>query len=179
MSSGSLARRYAKALLGIGAEDGSLEQIGRDVRALASAMKSSEELQSTLTNPAFPRADREKVVRAILQRVGASPTVDSFVRLLLDRERLAAVPDISRELDAMIDEQAGRVKAVVTSASPLTPAQRDQISQRLAAMTGKTILLETREDPELLGGVVAKVGDVVYDGSLRTQLQQMRDRLIH
>lgn len=178
MVTGSLARRYAKALMLIGTEDGSYERIGRDVRALAEAMKGSAELQTTLTNPAFPRSDREKIVQALLSRFDASPTVVNFVRLLADRERLAAVPDISRELDAMIDERSGRTVAEVASATALTPQQREALTARLEALSGRKIQLDTKEDPELLGGVIAKVGDLVYDGSLRTQLRQLRDRLV-
>ena len=105
MSSGSLARRYAKALMQIGTEDGSYKRIGQDVAGLAKAIKTSSELAGILSNPVFPRDDREKIVMALLQRIGASKTVINFSKLLLDRERLAALPDISRELSAMIDER--------------------------------------------------------------------------
>ena len=177
MVTGSLARRYARALMLIGVEHGNYKRIGGDVRALAAAHKSSSELRATLTNPAFPRDDREKILRAILQRLGAADITVNFTRLLLDRERVAAIPDISRELDAMIDEEIGRVAAVITSAAPLSADQESRVIGVLETITGKTIYAETRHDPQLLGGVIAEVGDVVYDGSLRTQLNQMRLRL--
>ena len=84
---------------------------------------------------------------------------------------------VSTELDVMIDERAGRVSATVTSAIPLSPIQLDQLKRALESLSGKQVELEKREDPDLLGGVVAKIGDLVYDGSLRTQLEQMRERL--
>lgn len=178
MISGSVARRYAKALMELGLEHGNYERLGRELRALAKAIRSSHDLQLTLTNPAFPRGDREKVLRAVLDRIGAAQEVVNFTRLLLDRERLAQLPDMSRELDAMIDERAGRIAATVTSAVPLTPAQEQALLQRLEALSGKKVQMQVVHDPNLLGGLVAKVGDVLYDGSLRTQLERMRDELV-
>ena len=178
MSSGSLARRYAKALMSIGRDDGSFERIGRDVKNFAGAMKSSDELIVALTNPAFPQSDREKIVRAILQRLVASQTVVNFTRLLLERERMAILPDISRELDALISEQLGRVRATATSAQPLSADQTAELVTKLEALSGRSVDLEVHEDPDLLGGVVAKVGDIVYDGSLRTQLRELRTQLL-
>ena len=177
MVNGSIARRYAKALLQIGIDDGNYERLGREVRALARAIRSSLELAQALSNPAFPRAERENVLRAVLQRLGASQMVVNFARLLLERERTAALPDISRELDVMIDARAGRVTAQVTSAAPLDAAQRDRLTRALEQMSGKKVDVQIAQDPALLGGVIAKLGDTVYDGSLRTQLENMRRSL--
>jgi F-type H+-transporting ATPase subunit delta len=177
MSSGSLARRYAKALMEIGTEDGSYKRIGQDVAALANAINVSDELSSLLSNPVFPRSDREKIILAILQRVGASHTVINFAKLLLDRERVAVIPDISRELTAMIDDLSGQVTAEILTAAPLTSSQQAELKTTLEKISGKKILIEIKEDRTLLGGVVAKVGDLVYDGSLRTQLRELRRTL--
>ena len=177
MISGSIARRYAKALIEIGVEDGNYERIGREVRALARALKTSQELALALSNPAFPRSDREKILRAVLQRIGASQIVVNFTRLLLDRERVVVTPDISRELDAMIDERAGRAQAQVRSATALDAGQRERLTRALESLSGKKVELAIDTDPGLLGGIVAKVGDTVYDGSLRTQLEKMKQTL--
>ena len=178
MITGSVARRYAKAMLLIGIDDGNLERIGREVRTLASAIKRSHELAVTLSNPVFPRSDREKVLRALLDRIGATQAVVNFTRLLLDRERVVVLPDISRSLDSMIDERAGRVAAQVRSATPLDERQQKQLVKTLEALSGKKVDMAVEQDPSLLGGVVAKVGDLVYDGSLRTQLERIRQDLI-
>ncbi|ACY18540.1 ATP synthase F1 subunit delta [Haliangium ochraceum] len=178
MPAGSIARRYARALMSIGVEDGTYEALGRQVGVLAGAMKTSDELTQTLSNPAFPRADRRRILSALLERIGASKTVENFVLLLLDRERMGVLPDIARELDRMIDERTGRISAEVVSAQPLNEAQTARIKETLEKISGKQVQLSKREDPELLGGVVAKLGDVVYDGSLRTQLNQMRESLV-
>jgi F-type H+-transporting ATPase subunit delta len=172
-----LARRYAKAVYEIGTAKGNLDKLGADLRALSRAMKESAELASTLTSPAIRKDDRRKVLDALLARIAADPMAKNTINLLLDGERLDALPAISRELDAMIEAKAGRVSAEVVSAKPLDPAQVSQITAALEKLSGKKVSISRREDPELLGGVVAKVGDTVYDGSLRTQLRTLRDEL--
>ncbi len=177
MITGSLSRRYAKAIFEIGSEQGGLDKLGNDIRTLAKAMKDSPELQSTLTSPAIRRPDRRKVIDGLLQHIGVVSTMRNLIYLLLDSERMSSLPGISRELDAMIEAKAGRVTAEVTSAKPLDPTQLSQITAALEKLSGKKVTVTKREDPELLGGVVAKVGDTVYDGSLRTQLRTIRDEL--
>jgi len=173
MSSGSLARRYAKALMEIGNEDGSYQRIGQDVSAMAKAISSSSELTDLLSNPVFPGADRKRIILSILEQIGASKTVTNFSNLLLDRDRLDILPAISRELAAMINKKSGQVTASVRSALALTTAQQSELKAVLEQISGKKVLLELQEDAALLGGVVAKMGDFVYDGSIRTQLQEL------
>jgi F-type H+-transporting ATPase subunit delta len=172
-----LSRRYAKAIFDLGSAQGALDKIGADLRTLANAMKTSPELAQTLSSPAIRRSDRRKVIDALMQRIGVVQTTRNTVYLLLDGERLGSLPAISREIDRMIEEKAGRVSAEVVSAKPLDPTQLSQITAALEKLSGKKVSVASRQDPDLLGGVVAKVGDVVYDGSLRTQLRNLRDEL--
>lgn len=177
MIAGSLARRYARALMDIGTEQGNLETLSSEIETLARAMREVPELSETLSNPAFPRADRRKVLEALLQRLAANPTTRNFTMLLLDRDRLPSLPDISRELTRMVDEKAGRVNATVTSAVALSPMQVRQLQAALEKLSGKQVRLATEEDPDLLGGLVARVGDIEYDGSLRSQLHRLRSTI--
>ncbi len=177
MVTGSLARRYAKAIFQIGLAQKNLDKLGADLRTLAHAMKTSAELVDVLSNPAVRRADRRKVLDALLARNIASPIAKSVVNLLLDHERLGSLPEISREVDAMIEAKAGKITAEVTSAVDLTPPQIAQITQTLERLSGKKVVLDKKKDPALLGGVVAKIGDTVYDGSVRIQLRALRDEL--
>ena len=177
MVTGSLARRYARAVVEIGTAHGNLDKLGSDLRTLAAAIHTSAELITALTNPAIRRADRRRVLDGLLQRISAAPQTQNLVYLLLDGERLSSVEAISREVDAMIEAKAGRMSAEVTSARPLDASQLSQIINALEKLSGKKVAVTRREDPELLGGVVAKVGDTVYDGSLRTQLRTLRDEL--
>jgi len=177
MVTGSLARRYARAVIELGTEHKNLDQIGAELRSLARAMHESAELVSSLTNPAIRRADRRRVIDAVLQRIGVTPHTKNLIYMLLDGERLASLPAISREVDAMIQARSGRIAAEVTSARPLDAAELGQITAALEQLSGKRVTVTKREDPSLLGGVVAKLGDRVYDGSLRTQLRNLRDEL--
>ncbi len=177
MVTGSLARRYTKAILELGQAQKITEKLATDLRALAKAMRESPELVASLTNPAIRRADRRKVIDELLTRIAAHQLSKNTVYLLLDGERLSSLPDISRALDQMIEAQSGRVSAEVVSAKPLDVAQLSQIQTALEKLSGKKVTVQKREDPELLGGVVARMGDVVYDGSLRTQLKILRDEL--
>jgi F-type H+-transporting ATPase subunit delta len=177
MVTGSLARRYARAVLEIGTANSNLDKLGADLRSLAKAMHDSAELVTALINPAIRRADRRRVLDKLLERIGAAPQTRNLVYLLLDGERLSSVGAISREIDAMIEAKAGRMSAEVTSARPLDASQLSQIINALEKLSGKKVAVTRREDPELLGGVVAKLGDTIYDGSLRTQLRTLRDEL--
>jgi len=177
MVTGSLARRYARAVVEIGTANGNLDKIGADLASLAKAMHESAELVTALTNPALRRADRRRVLDGLLQRIGAEPQTKNLIYLLLDGERLASVEAIAREVNAMIEAKSGKTSAEVTSAKPLDAAQLSQITAALEKLSGKKVAVTKREDPSLLGGVVAKLGDTVYDGSLRTQLRTLRDEL--
>jgi F-type H+-transporting ATPase subunit delta len=177
MVTGSLARRYAKAIFDIGSAQGDLTKLGQDIRSLAKAMNESAELTTVLSNPAIRRGDRRKVIDGLLKTIGVQTASRNLVYLLLDGERMSSLPAISRALDVMIEEKAGRVAAEVVSARPLDGNQLSQINAVLEKLSGKKVSVTTRQDPELLGGVVAKIGDTVYDGSLRTQLRTLRDEL--
>lgn len=178
MVTGSLARRYARAVIELGTANRNLDKIGADLRSMAKAMTESTELITTLTNPAIRRADRRRVIDGLLAVIGADPHSRNLVQLLLDGERLGSLVAISREVDAMIEARSGRLSAEVTSAKPLDAAQLSQITAALEKLSGKKVAITKHEDPSLLGGVVAKLGDTVYDGSLRTQLRSLRDELI-
>ncbi|HKA89646.1 MAG TPA: ATP synthase F1 subunit delta [Haliangiales bacterium] len=178
MISGSLARRYARALLDLGVQNDTFEQIGKELDELAAMYSGSRDLTEALTNPVFSHTRRRDVLMAILEEAKASPVVRNFVLLLFDRERMPYLPGIARELRAMVDERGGRARATVTSARALTADQVKKVKASLEKLSGKQILLDKKTDAGLIGGIVAKVGDTVYDGSIRTQLEQMRERFL-
>ncbi len=177
MSAGSLSRRYARAVMDLAVAKGMVDKLGHDLRALATAYKTSPELAAVLANSSFPKAQRKAILDAVLVRIGAIDLLKTTTALLLDKERLAIIPDLAREIDAMIEARAGKVAAEVTSAVELTPAQLAQVTASLERMSGKKVVITRKVDPALLGGIVAKVGDVVYDGSARTQVRTLRDQL--
>lgn len=178
MITGSIARRYAKALLEIGIANKRLDALGKELEAVAATIAGSSELRVTLDSPIFPLSQRRAVLEDVLRRLGGSQMMRNFMMLLLDRGRIGSVAAIAREHRALVDEQVGRLRAAITSAKPLSTAIESRLKAALEKRTGKIVLLEKREDPALLGGVVAQIGDMVYDGSVRTQLAAVREQLL-
>jgi F-type H+-transporting ATPase subunit delta len=176
MLSGSVARRYARAVLLIGQQHNNYDSLASEIDRLAATYEKSADLRAMIENPAFTVAQRQAVLDELSGRLMLSKTVHHLISLLLDRGRLSQLPGIARNLRVLVDEQAGRVRARVTSARPLDPATESRISLAVGKATGRAVLLEKRIDPALLGGIVTQVGDIVYDGSLATELQQLRDR---
>lgn len=177
MITGSIARRYAKALLAIGIDEKSYEKIGEELQSFAGLLK-HKELRDTLENPSYPLSKRKAVVEQLLGQLKPSKTVQSFLLLLTERNRISALPGIAREYQNMVDEHVGRVRASVTSASELKSGDVGRLKQALEQKTGKDVILEQNMDPELIAGMVTQIGSIIYDGSMRTRLEQMRHTLL-
>lgn len=169
-----MARRYAKALLSLGEEENRLDALTREVRSLGDAVASSDELRSVLASPVIPQESRNAVMRELAKRLALSPSVRDAALLLTDRRRGASIPEVATALEALVDERSGKVKAEVTSAAPLTDAQALRVQSALERLTGRKISLSRKVDAALIGGVVARVGDRVFDGTVRTRLEQLR-----
>lgn len=176
MISGSVARRYARALLSIGRDQGKDDALAMEIERLANAYEKSSDLRAVLSNPVFSSAQRQAVLDEMLRRLLVSATTQHLSHLLLQRGRMNILPSIARALRSLVDEQAGRVRACVTSAKPLDPAMEGRIRNAIGRATGRMVVLEKREDPALIAGIVTQVGDVVYDGSLASQLAELRQR---
>ena len=174
MRSSAAARRYARALFAIAKEDGRIGPIREELKQLADLLSENEELRNALFRPLHPVADRRRVLAEVAHRLGASPSVRNFFAYLVDQRRLVDFDSIQSEYERLADEAAGCTLAEVVSSSPLDGAQRERLRRALAARTGRDVSLEVAVDPSLLGGVIASVGTLVFDGSLRTQLNQMR-----
>ena len=178
MITGSLARRYAKALLEIGIHDHSFDAFGKELDRAGDTLRASPELRNALENPIFSIEKRKLIMDELLRRLAASKMVRNFIMLLLDKGRIASLPDIARVYRTLVDEHAGRARATVTSARPLDPLLETRLKTALERSSGKTVIFEKREDPAIMGGLVTQLGDTVYDGSVRTQLQQLREELL-
>ncbi len=173
----SVARRYARALLEASAP-GDVVGIADQLSALAGLVASNPALGDVIENPAYSRAQRHGVVDGLSQLLKVESTMlRNFLRLLVDRHRLAMLPDIARLFRDMADEKAGRVRGTVVSAIPLDPQSIRQLESTLSQVVQKQVVLETRVDQEVLGGVSTQVGSVVFDGTLRSQLDDLKRAL--
>jgi F-type H+-transporting ATPase subunit delta len=177
MLTGSIARRYAKALFGLAVEQGSVEPWSDGLVALQAAVDSSRELQDVLGNPAYGKGQRREVVRLLSRALSLDPDPTNLLLLLAERNRLGYLESIVRTFRELADAKLGRVRAQVTTAVPLDPASEKALAEKLARATKTQVLVERAVDPGLLGGVVARVGSLVFDGSVRSQLEALRREL--
>ncbi|HCY87321.1 MAG TPA: F0F1 ATP synthase subunit delta [Desulfobacteraceae bacterium] len=173
----AVARRYAKALILIGQEDGNADQYNKELTGIVGLFDSQDGFEQALINPLINKNDRKKLLLAVIDGVKVSAVMKSFLILLFDKGRIGFLRDIASYYNDMADELNGVVKATVTSARKLTKKATEKIQKSLAQKTGKTIVLSVEEDPSLIGGIVTKIGDLVLDGSVKTQLMNMRETL--
>jgi F-type H+-transporting ATPase subunit delta len=177
MATRASAARYARALFDVALKEGKLEQAERDLAAFADLMASSPDLQKALTNPAVPVTGKKGITDAFVTRLKIVPPAGKLLLLLAERDRLSLVPDLLALYRDRLMEHQQVVRAEVTTAAPLEAGRAEQIQQRLARITGRQVDVSTNVDPAIIGGVVARIGGTVYDGSVATQLVRMRDRL--
>jgi F-type H+-transporting ATPase subunit delta len=168
----SIARRYAKAIVAVAQEQNSLEQTGDELRLLR-AVAEDQQIAHGLANPLLSSSARRGLARAIAENLKLRPIMRDFLSLLADHRRLDQLIGIADQYQRILDDILGRVRATITSATPLTPDQMQAITAALAKQTGRSVLAEERVDKDLLGGVVVDIEGKVYDGSLRTQLEAL------
>jgi F-type H+-transporting ATPase subunit delta len=178
VSQDTVAHRYAQAIFDLGVETSSLRLLTDDMRTLATAFSSSSDLQQIMGNPLVPEQARLAAVHEIAERLGLSRLAANAAGLLTRRKRMACLPAIALELERLTDEQSGTQRVTVISAEPLSEPYAERLTRELGHMTGKTVVLERRLDPELLAGVVIKLGDQIIDGSARARLADLRSQLL-
>ena len=177
MISQTIARRYAQALLAIGQEDGNYEKYGQEVAAFAQMM-SEAGLAEALINPIYPAEIRRKILDQILAKSKFSAITLNFLGLLQDKGRISQVPAINAYYERLVDELNNVQRATVTTSAALSKSIQKEVKAALEKLTGKKIILEAKQDPEIIGGIVAQVGDLTLDGSIKTQLKNLKESLI-
>ncbi|MFQ5657518.1 MAG: ATP synthase F1 subunit delta [Candidatus Methylomirabilales bacterium] len=178
MIAGSVAKSYAKALEEVAAETDALESVGTELAELATLWDEEPTVAEFFSNPGILERDKSKTLRALSSRMHLSPLLARFLDLLLSRDRMQALPAVAPVYRDLVDKRLGRVQATVTTAVPLTPSLQDGLRHRLEQALGKAPVLESRVDPAILGGIVIQVESTVYDGSLRSQLERLREHLL-
>lgn len=177
MSARASAGRYARALLDVVSREGNPEQVDQELTAFAGLVAANPDLQRALTNPAVPVRAKRAVLDSLLPRLTLSPPLAKLLLLIADRDRLAIVADVAALYRERLMELRQIIRAEVVTAAPLPPDRLAQFETRLAAATGRQVTMTARVDPALIGGAVARVGSIVYDGSIATQLARIRERL--
>jgi F-type H+-transporting ATPase subunit delta len=175
-----IGSRYAHALAEIVFSPGSKIQSGdivNQLRAIEELLAGSPELRSILITPAVTVARKRAVMEKLMGEIGVSPIVRNLLFVLLDHQRITHLSEVRASFEAMVDQHSGVVPAEVISAEPLTEAQARELQSALNQLSGKNVRMNTSVDSGLLGGVVARIGSTVYDGSVRGQLEGMRRKL--
>lgn len=178
MIASGVSKRYAKAVFELATESKQVEPIGKALAAVADSMETSAELRTLFESPRYAPEAKKKVIAAVAQRVGAPPMLVNALMMLADRNRLMFLRGISEAYQTYSEEAAGRVRAEVISATPLPDAYYRELEKTLSEATGRQVTLVRRQDPTLIGGVVAKVGDTVFDGSIKNRLRDIRHQML-
>lgn len=184
MQEGTIGRRYARALalavVGEGdatAKAGQLQKVESELHALADVMDQKGDLREAMLNPSFPPDQRRTILRAIAEQNGFSSETRVLLELLVDKDRIQQLPSIARAFRDEVDARTGRVRATVTAARPLDEPTLRALVDALQKRTGKTVLAEVKTDPNVIAGVSARIGGIVYDSTVRAQLERLRTSL--
>ncbi len=172
-----LAKRYAKALFAVGKEEGAFEDFTKALNEMAELYASTPEVSDALTNPLYPLEAREKVMAHLISAQGTTQVMANFFNLLVQKKRAEILPDVAEVFQAMVDADNNKCQGTVTSAMELSPELSDKVKATLEKITGKQVVLTTQVDPSIIGGIVAKVGDLVLDGSIKSQLAGLKESI--
>ncbi|MGZ6005977.1 MAG: F0F1 ATP synthase subunit delta [Rhizomicrobium sp.] len=169
-----LAGRYANAVFELAQEEKSVEAVARDFIALRSLIDQNPDLARLVRAPVFSRDEQARVMKAVLEKMGAAKLTTQFILTMASKRRLFVLTDIIRSFDRLVAKLRGEVQAQVTSARALSDAETIELKAILKSKLGRDPRLETKVDPNLLGGLVVKVGSRMIDSSLRTKLTSIR-----
>lgn len=177
MITNAIARRYAKALVQLAVEEGGVEMFHAELTAIDTVLADNHNLWVILVSPAYRIEAKREMLRELIAKLELSATVTNFLLLVLEKNRLNYLPQIVVSYGMFADELSGVVRPTLTSAMPLDDGQVEEVKQTLAKYTGKKVIIKVEVDPALIGGVATRIGDMAFDGSLKTQLTRIGDIL--
>ncbi|HEX7997327.1 MAG TPA: ATP synthase F1 subunit delta [Pyrinomonadaceae bacterium] len=173
----TVARRYAAALADVVAERGEARQVQEELSAWELMIRNNAQLQEVFSNPTIPYDQKRKVLSTLIERTRVRPMTANFLQVLLQNQRLTELGEVNKRFAHVLDERSGIVSAQVTTARPVPESSQQALRQKLTTLTGKEVRLSFQTDEELIGGLITRIGSTVYDGSVRTQLQQVKEKM--
>lgn len=173
-----IAKRYARALFELAREGNAVDRVGADLQAVAGAIEQNAALKSGLTAPITSREAKGQALSALVETLKTDALVVNFLKVLLGARKISLIGEVSGEYVSMADEISGRLRGEAIAPMPLDEAALGKLSAALSKTLGKEVVLTSREDKALIGGVVARVGNLVFDASVKTQLERMKDSLV-
>ena len=177
MIGSKVSKRYAKALLSLGREDGNFEQYGRDLQDFSRFCEGHPDVKEVIANPIFPVEERRTILRTLLEKSTYADVVKNFLNLLLDKNRIGVIQQITDHYETLTDELSNIARAEIVTSRPLKEEAQNRLEKVLSDLTSKTVKLEVKEDETLIGGIVVKIGDLVLDGSVKAQLEGINESL--
>ncbi len=174
----ALAERYASALVDVALENKQADKVKKELAEFATLMRESPELHAFLANPSIARAAKHSAIEAIVKRMGATRTLRNYLFVIVDQRRAGMLIEIEQAFSRLLDARQGITQATVTSATELTAKERTELGAALGKLTGQKVHPQFATDAALIGGAVVRIGSTIYDGSVRTQLERMRARMI-
>ena len=177
MSVQTMARRYASALAEVVLERGEALEVQIELAAWEEMIQLTPNLLEVLRNPTIALDKKRAVLNKLIERAMPRQTTVNFLKVLLQNHRLTDLGEINRKFAETLDERAGMVLATVTTARAVTESSQQQLQAKLTGLTGKKVRVNFATDPDLLGGVVTRIGSTVYDGSVRNQLQMIKEKM--
>jgi len=172
-----ISKRYAKALLSLGQEDGKYMEYGKDLNEFSQFCAANSEFMKVVANQIFSVEERKAVLDAILTKSPFADLVQNFLRLLLDKNRIGGIHEITDYYSKLTDEISNVTRADIVTARPLKKEARKRLAAALEGLTAKQVKIEVKEDPSLIGGLVVRIGDLVLDGSVKAQLEGLKESL--
>ena len=179
MSIETISRRYGTALADVVLKSGETETVKSELRTWEQLIAENADLRSAFSNPSISSAKKEKVLDQLIARVKPSRTSGNFLRVLLRNGRLTELREVIDKFESLLEERSGLVSAEVASARELTDSQQNELKANLERRTGRKVRIKFAVNPELIGGVVTRIGSTVYDGSVKTKLENLREELVN
>jgi F-type H+-transporting ATPase subunit delta len=179
MSNETVARRYASALADVVMKTGETETVRAELKTWEQMIAGNAELANVFGNPSIAAAKKEAILAGLLGRANSSRTTSNFLRVLLQNGRLTDLSLVNERFEAVLEERGGVVSGEVVSAHELDEGARQELTANLQKLTGKNVKLNFAIDKNIIGGVVTRVGSTVYDSSVRTQLENLREQLVN
>lgn len=177
MSVQALARRYASALADVVLASGEAREVQEELTAWDELLQANPNLREVFANPTIALEKKRVVLNKLIAASKPRATTANFLKVLLQNQRLTELGEINRRFAYTLDERAGMIAATVTTARPVPQDAQQQLHDKLGTMTGKKVRIDFATDPEIIGGLVTRIGSTVYDGSVRSQLQQIKERM--
>ena len=174
----SVARRYAKAIVELAREENSLDMYGKELRTVLAVFKGAPEIYRVLLNPMYKIGERMALIEKVASSIGASAHITRLLGILVERRKINRLEDVVEAYSRYEDEFIGRVRAQVESTEPLPEPLMEEIRQKVASATGKSVILTQKSNASLIGGLVIRIDNTILDGSIRTQLDRMKEKIL-